>query len=211
MKTKEKASAIAAIIVIVLIVCIGIAVLFIWKHQQAKSLEAAEEADTSVHVLTTIESEMHDIGKLCTAEYCFTMADSFTNDEAKILFIKIQSSAIIQYSGTITAGIDFSNVKVDVDDREKTVQVTIPAAEIISKEVDPDSFKILDEKSRVFNPFSLEDGNKALGNVISGAEEDAINNGILERAQKNAESIITSMLSTVCSAEGYEILPIIVE
>ena len=38
-----------------------------------------------------------------------------------------------------------------------TVTITLPEAEILSHEIDEDSMEVFDEKTSIFNPFTVED------------------------------------------------------
>ena len=65
----------------------------------------------------------------------------------------------------------------------------MPNAEILSHEIDNNSIETLDEKDGLFNPVKVEDV-RQFDTVSKDAMEDrAIENGILDKALKNAEDI----------------------
>lgn len=82
----------------------------------------------------------------------------------------------------------------------------MPNAEILSHEIDNNSIETLDEKDALFNPVKVEDV-RQFDTVSKDAMEDrAIENGILDKALKNAEDIIEKLVnSDVVQEQGYTI------
>ena len=82
----------------------------------------------------------------------------------------------------------------------------MPNAEIPSHEIDNNSIETLDEKDGLFNPVKVEDV-RQFDTVSKDAMEDrAIENGILDKALKNAEDIIEKLVnSDVVQEQGYTI------
>ena len=144
----------------------------------------------------TIEAGLREVGKLCTAEYYFTHVTNY-EDIKKIKGFEIpltKSGFIYSYEGDILAGIDFSKIVVDKNEAFKTITVTLPAPEIISSEVDPDSFKLYDEKSSIFNPVHVGDMANSFEALITEEEHKAIDAGLYERARANAVVLIENFL-----------------
>ena len=72
----------------------------------------------------------------------------------------------------------------------------MPNAEILSHEIDNNSIETLDEKDGLFNPVKVEDV-RQFDTVSKDAMEDrAIENGILDKALKNAEDIIEKLVNS---------------
>lgn len=97
---------------------------------------------------------------------------------------------------TIGAGIDLGEVTVrsfEVDD-EGVVEVTIPSAEIQYIAVDNEATQILDRETGLFtggDPRLETDARQVAEDVLA---EAAIQEGILETAETNAEEVITNFL-----------------
>lgn len=71
----------------------------------------------------------------------------------------------------------------------------MPNAEILSHEIDNNSIETLDEKDGLFNPVKVDDV-RQFDTVSKDAMEDrAIENGILDKALKNAEDIIEKLVN----------------
>ena len=149
-------------------------------------------------VLDIVSTELNSIGELATVEYAFTDATSF-KDSKEIQkwnwsIPGTEKSFLAKWNGTIKAGIQIDKIQVDVDEATSTVLITLPKAEILSYEVDNASMEILDEKSNIFNPISVNDKVQVDAKVEEEMKQRAIDNGLLDMAQKNAESIIASLL-----------------
>lgn len=151
-----------------------------------------------------IQEKLRGIGELATEEYTYTEIGTF--DRSKSIQILgrdyslplTQSKFIYSYDGTIKAGIDFAQITVEKDETRKLITVTLPAARILSSELDEDSFQLYDEKNNIFNPYSVSDVNETNKEIKGHAEEKAISKGLLKRAGENAETMIYNLLRSAC-------------
>ena len=156
----------------------------------------------------TIEAGLRNIGKLCTAEYYFTHVSSFTSaKELKGVKLPMTTSSFVySYDGKILAGVDFTKVTVNKNDKTKTIIVTIPAAETISADIDTDSFQLYDEKNNVFNPITVTDVTSTYADLVKDENEKAKKNGLFERAQDNAVTLIENFMKSTFPVEEYSII-----
>ena len=95
-----------------------------------------------------------------------------------------------------------TEVKVDVDQSVKTVTVTLPQAEILSHEIDEDSVKIYDEKTSIFNAFTIEDYTSFYADQKKTVEKKARDKGLMSEAQTQAENAVRQLLDPVLTAAG---------
>ena len=186
------------------------------KQAEQEAIQKAEPAETTEKKVflkditlsgETIQSGIRDIGKLCTAEYSFTHVETFES-QIDLFGLKIpgtKSSYVYSYDGTILAGVDFTKITVEKDDDKKTIQINFPKAEIISTEIDQDSFTLYGEKKGLFNPFEVEDFALSQSDMIRIEESRALDNGILNRAEENAEQIVSNFLTGMFDLERYDI------
>ena len=112
---------------------------------------------------------------------------------------------MLKWDGTIKAGIDIENVKITYNKIKKTITVDIPKAKIISHEPDENSFETLDQKDGLFNPVKVEDVRVFDAESKAAMEERAIKNGLLEKAEENAQNIIENMLLANPELKDYKI------
>ena len=157
-----------------------------------------------------VMKDIRAVGELATVEYIYTDAGKFS--DPKRLFGKniplTTKSFVMRWDGSIKAGIrDVSAISAEVDSVGKTITVSLPKAEILSHTVNNDSVEVLDEAGGLFNPISVDDVSKFKKESESATEQRALDNGILEKAQKNAETLIKNLLTTnpAIQQSGYSV------
>ena len=147
--------------------------------------------------LDLIKSEIQEIAELATMQYLFTDAARFSDSaylgDWKVPFT--EKSFTLKWDGVIKAGVNLENVQISVDESAMKIVVTLPAAQILSYEIDNESIEKLDEKNNVFNPISVDDKVKLDTATEKEMRERAIQNGLLEKAWENAKDIITRLLT----------------
>ena len=149
-----------------------------------------------------------DIGELATqAAFCEEV--SVTEADRELFGISIpftQSKYIYSYNVEIKAGFDFGEITYTVDEENKVIEVQLPPVEVLSRSIDPTSFKLYHEDESIFRQISLEENNAALVQLEQQAEETAVANGLLEEARTNGETILSSFFHQVYSPEEYTIV-----
>ncbi len=147
-----------------------------------------------------IRSGLSDIGELATEEYGFTQVETYDSTKSAQLFNVTfdlpltRTKFIYSYDGVIKAGVDFAEVEVEKDDLKRLITVRLPKSHILSSEIDYDSFELYDEQTSIFNPISVRDVNDTNRAMLRAAEKDALAKGLLEKADKNAETLIKNFL-----------------
>lgn len=154
----------------------------------------------------TTKIGFEDIGELATqTAYCTEV--NVTDASRELFGMKIpftQSKYIYSYDIEIKAGFDFTEIEWDVNG--STIEVRLPEAKILSSEVDQDSLEVYHEDESIFRQISLEENNEAVAKLRETAVNDAIENGLLENARENAESILTSFFAGVYDMDEYKIV-----
>ena len=171
---------------------------------RVKTVERIVEVEREV-TAEVIRDGLNDMGLLTTEEYYFTELVSFSS--IKTLFrleLPITKSAFLaSYDGVIAAGIDFSKITVEKDEAAREIVVRIPLPEILSVDIDPESFALYSEKEGLGNPISITDYNNALIELESSAAQKAIHRGVLERAAENAQALIKTFILSLVDAGDY--------
>lgn len=154
---------------------------------------------------------LKDIGELATQAGYFTTVQ--TIDKSRNLFNIVipgtQSRYVYSYDGTIKAGIDFSDIALDVNDEKHVITVHFPEFRILSTEIDEESFILYNDGANPFTTLHLEDVDKANAELKKTAQETAIKNGIFENARANAEVLVRGFLASIYDLSIYtvEFLP----
>ncbi|MBR3238448.1 MAG: DUF4230 domain-containing protein [Oscillospiraceae bacterium] len=150
---------------------------------------------------------LKDIGELATQAGYFTTVQ--TIDKSRNLFNIVipgtQSRYVYSYDGTIKAGIDFSNIELEVNDEKHVITVHFPKFRILSTEIDEDSFILYNDGANPFTTLHLEDVDKANAELKKTAQETAIKNGIFENARTNAEVLVRGFLASIYDLNVYTI------
>lgn len=103
-----------------------------------------------------------------------------------------KNSFAMKYEAEIDAGFRLEEVTIEVTDDK--VIVTVPKAEILSINIDPDSLEFYDNKTSLFKTDRKEATKMALQEAQKDAEANAARKGLLEAADKRAEVIFKGIL-----------------
>ena len=115
-----------------------------------------------------------------------------------------QSKYIYSYDIVIKAGYDFN--EIEWKEKNKTIEVKLPEAKVLSNELDMDSFKVYHEEESIFSKITLEENNDAVKKMKLNAQENAIANGLLENARSNAETMLTGFFADEYDLDEYKIV-----
>lgn len=184
----------------------------LYYSRQVKTVEVVREVEKIIEKKAEISGEtirlsMADIGKLCTAEYTYTHVERVdSSKEINGFEIPFTTATFIySYEGTISAGIDFTKIKIIKNNMTKEITVMLPDVEIISSDVDQNSFKLYDEKNNIFNPIKVTDVADSFANLKNIEEQKAIRKGLLERAKTNAATLVENFMLASFDVRDYKI------
>ena len=154
-----------------------------------------------------IQDGLNDMGFLVTQEYYFTEVMSFSS--VKQFFGMdlpfTESNYLASYDGTILAGIDFTKIQVEKREEEKKILLTLPEATMQSVDVDPDSFVLYSEKDGLGNHISVKDYNRSLSELEKNAAQKALDRGVLEKANENAQQVVRNFVGGLVDLREYQL------
>ena len=107
---------------------------------------------------------------------------------------------LIEYSGYLKAGTDFSKVKPSYDKVSKRLLVKVPKSYILDNVVETEKTKVEDVKGNIFSDYPTQTIIDEINAHKKQLEEEKINNGFLEEADKRAELLLISHYSS----NGYD-------
>ena len=157
----------------------------------------------------TIDFGLKDIGELATQAGYYTNVNTISKPDRTIIGVPIpgtSSKAIMTYQGVIRAGLDFDQIGMEIDSAARTVTLSLPAPRILSNEIDLDSCEVYDEQNSIFNKIDVGNYNQSLSEMKARAEAQALENGILEAAQSNAETLIQSLFKSAANTGDYTLI-----
>jgi hypothetical protein len=135
----------------------------------------------------------------------FVEVENYEKTKTILNFFTSSSNFIYSYDGVVTAGIDCGEISVEKDDENQIITITVPPAEIRYIDIDYDSFQMYSEKEGLWNSMSMEDYNDSLSEFEDLAKENAINKGVLEKADENAKKIIENFVTGMIEDSDYTI------
>ncbi len=168
------------------------------------TLEKKENVKITVNV-ETIQDGLQDMGTLITQEYFFTQVEQYTKEKKVLSVFNTSSGFTYSYDGTVTAGIEFSEIKVSSDEEAKMIMIELPHSTIQTVNIDTKTFKVYSEKDSLWNPLKLEDYNISIGEFEEEAKDRAIKNGILEKSDDQAKTLITNFIKNFPNVSEYGI------
>lgn len=154
------------------------------KNSAEDFIEGEEGKVTTISKATL--DKVFEISELSTADYIYNaIAKSYGEDGKSIKYY-------VAYESKVKAGIDFSKLVIDIDEKDKIITITIPAIEFQEKTVDPGTLKYIfkDEASETEHvhqeAFQLckEDLDKRI----------LKEKNLLELAEKNAVAIVKALV-----------------
>lgn len=151
---------------------------------------------------TTIKNQLIEINELAVYSYEYSKVGKFSDN---LTFngwdIPLtQKSFLITYNGILKAGIDFNNAKVAING--ETINITIPESKVLSHEIDENSIEVYDETNNVFNQISVNDYKTFATKEKSKTEEEAIADGLLDKANGRVKEVLTTYLQSVFDNKG---------
>lgn len=169
------------------------------RQNEVRILSLQEKMNAKVSELT----EMNELG---TVEYKVTKVVKASDDakwyqfgDRKILF---------QCTAYLKAGVNlnkFDPSKVKVNEKEKSVVVVLPKAELLSFNMPPESARMVYEKVAITRfDFSAQERNLLLQQGEKEIRDNVPTMGILQDAEKNAAAFFRSLLSQM----GFESITI---
>ncbi len=165
-------------------------------------LAAGSGGQTADLSAVVVKNQLAEISELASVTYTYTNMAQFSssNDFYGMKVPFTTKSFILTYDGAIKAGIDLKAVSVEVLGTE--VLVDLPGAKILSHELDEDSVEVFDEKTSIFNPFTVEDFTAFQADQKAAMEEKALARGLLQEAREKAEAGVRLLLESALP-EGY--------
>ncbi len=164
----------------------ALVLFFGYKFFTSSDSNSTIEYDTNL-----IQQQIKNVGKLVVTEGHFAEVLTYKDKkETLIPGFTFDKKAIVVINADVTVGFDLSQVKYDIDEKNKILTITnIPKEEI---KISPD-IKYYDTESSTFNEFTGEDYNKinkiAKENLRKKIEKSSL--------QANAKNRLISELSKI--------------
>lgn len=189
--------------VIVVILLFALLAFFLFGDDSDGSSYGDETASTNI--IKVLKDGFKDQDNLVTQEYYFTLVDSCSNEkisfeinDKKHEIPLTESHCVYSVDGYVNAYIKLEDIKFE--NKGNTIKVLIPKSQLETPNIDMSTRKIFDEKNNIFHPISPKDVLKSVEELQTQATENAVEKGVLERANKHAIELIDSMVNQLLKA-----------
>ncbi len=148
----------------------------------------------------TLGIEFKNVGELVTqSAFIRVLEDSTVNrkifERFDIPFT--ESRKIFSYIVQVDASINFEKISIkDINEETKTIIIRLPHANVYKSAPDLESFKSYIDSESWFSRINSEKYNELLKELTNEGEQDAINNGLLEKADENGRKLIESYIKS---------------
>lgn len=173
------------IAVLVAVLIIGICVFILISQNKEGQVTTISESSLQ---------KIIEIDELSTVDYTYNAtATKYAEDNAE----KVEY--YVAYEGTVTAGIDFHEIDIDVNEEEKIVTFTIPEVEIHSIRVDMGKMDYIFIKDKFETETVSQEAYKLCKADLKKRidKEDLIYNTAKENAISSVEALFKPLIETV--------------
>ena len=176
-KLNKKAKIFIILLIIIAILCLILSI----KNSETGKLKILAESSLEKIVekndLETVNYTYNAIARQCKKDSC--SKDSENTDDYKYF---------VSYEGTVSAGIDFKQVKIEVNEKEKKLIITIPEPKITGYNVDIGSMKFIFTKDKYNEASELEKAFKLCKEDLkTRSDKDEL---ILKTAKQNSITVL---------------------
>lgn len=151
---------------------------------------------------------LQDMGELITQTAFVTIVQDSRDDRDFFNLFKIpftESRMIFSYDFTVDASVNFERITYELDDEKNEITVKLPHASHYKTTPDFESQVIYLDQSNLFSRIELKEHNEAMIKMTNKATTTAIENNLLEAADKNAQKIISAMFKSDPKRKDYKV------
>lgn len=178
------------------IICLFIGFL-LGNFLEIKTENSPVVDEESIITNINLEEILQPASELVSMKYCYTDADIYERSKEafgyKVPFTT--DKVVFTYSGTISAGIEMSEIKYDVDKLTKVITVELPEPKLMSHELNEKDFKFYDVKNSIFTETGLSDYATLMDNLKANKEEQLNADAeFMNSVTQNAQVVIRDFL-----------------
>lgn len=172
--------------------------------------EEEKKSNETVPVITseTLKQSLNSLQELVTQQYIYTNADKKESSQTWLWGVERPfsgKSILITYDGVIKAGVDLSQVDIDINEETFTITVTLPPSRITDNNIPQETINVVEVKNGLFNNVTFDNYNEFVSEQKLVMEQRAIDQGLLTQADQAARDAIYALFSAmpgIGSGEG---------
>lgn len=180
-----------------------IAGIFIPRLIDANSLFEISANKSSETAL--LREQLVEMSELTTLKYEYSNVIISRTDKSFSFFDLpdfkyAEAIRLIEYSGYLKAGTDLAKMELDIDEESNKVLLRLPKSQILDNVVETEETTVEDVKGTIFSDYPSQTIIDEINAHKEQLEEEKISQGLLEEADANAQSFMTSVLNS----HGYD-------
>lgn len=188
---------ISSLILVLVTVIVGSIILFQFKPFEFTTNKSSDTA--------LVQDRIVELSELATLKYEYShVIVSRTNREVSLIGLSdikfAEAIKLIEYSGYLKAGTDFTNIKLSYDDKKQSMLVQVPKSKILDNVAETENTKVTDIKGNIFSDYPSQTIMDEITKDKEKVEEKKVNQGFLKEADKATEKLLISFLNS----NGYE-------
>lgn len=181
---------------IVFISIIGVFGFFIFFQTKLIETSANKTSETAL-----MQDKLVELSEWTTLKYEYSnVIVSRTDKSVSVLGITdinyAEAIKLIEYSGYLKAGTNFSKLEISYDEVSKQLLVRVPKSQILDNVVDTDKTKVEDVKGDIFSDYPTQIVFDEINSNKKNLEEEKVSQGFLEEADKRIKVLLTSFLDS---------------
>ena len=196
------------IVVVVALIFGSVGIIFGVSQRNVSKNTPVLKADEALTTIT-LEEILKPASELVSMKYSYTDADIY--EQSKSAFgVKVPfttDKVVFTYSEVISAGIDISEVKYDIDDASKRITITLPEPQILSHQMDEKSFKFFDVQNSIFTETSLENYSELMSELKATKENQLLEDAtFFDSVTENTQNVLKDFLTVSDKTKDYTVI-----
>jgi hypothetical protein len=170
---------------------------------ESKHVEKVNKETSSLPDQATLKSSLANLSNLGTVEYSLSKIISASDDQ----WYSVGSrKALMSCKANVIAGVDFSKIQISaLSQKEKSVNITMPPAQVIVLDIPPAGFNIISVEEGMFRAkFTAQELNHTQQLAQKDIEQKIAKLKILDDAKANATRFLHSWLKSM----GFKVINI---
>lgn len=160
----------------------------------------------------SIGASFNAVAELAVEEYVYSNVGSFDKEGLVLRGFEVPFTGrnfLVSYDGVVRAGVKHADaITAEVDNAAQQLQLTVPQVEVLSSTIDAESVVVHDQSMNPLNQVRVEDVTEFIAEQERSAKEQAVEQGLLDRASDRVEDLLESHARALIAGtplEGYEV------
>lgn len=147
--------------------------------------------------LKIMEEQIEGIWEMAALEYRYKTDAKYDGGARQAFGIDIpltSKSMLVYYEGIVKLGSDLADLKIDLNKAANKAVVYVPHSEILSHEIDEDTWEVLDVDNGLFNKVTPQDNSEFVKKQKKNMEKEIGESDLFKQADEKTADRLTTFL-----------------